>query len=47
MARTGFADRVTDPEQLAEIQSRLGLPEPPGGAFTADGQPHLVFYDPA
>jgi hypothetical protein len=47
MARNGFADRVTDPEQLAEIQSRLDLPEPLGGAFMADGHVQLVFYDPA
>ena len=41
----GFPDQVTDPDLLAEIQERLGLPDRPGGAFTMNGMPHLVFYE--
>jgi hypothetical protein len=41
----GFDDQVTDPDLLDEIQERLGLPDRPGGAFTMNGMPHLVFYE--
>ncbi len=45
MRMIGFEDQVTDPGLLAEIQDRLDLPDLPGGAFTLNGMPHLVFYE--
>lgn len=45
MTLIGFDDRVTDPDLLAEIQDRLGLPDRPDGAFTMCGMSHLVFYE--
>jgi hypothetical protein len=45
MKKIGFADQLTDLDQLEELQQRLRLPECPHGSFMRNGKSHLVFYE--
>jgi hypothetical protein len=45
IAMIGFDGQISDPDELADIQRRLGLPDRPDGAFTLKGKLHVVYYD--